>query len=46
LIEGLNRHFLAATKALATVRKLAIPVLVGQINVAARQVNQTAKRVA
>lgn len=40
-IETLNRQFLTSVKALATVRKLAIPVLIGQINIAAKQANQT-----
>ncbi len=36
-IDATNRRFLAAVKALALVRKLAVPVL--QVNLAQKQVN-------
>ncbi|HVK10511.1 MAG TPA: hypothetical protein VM597_17215 [Gemmataceae bacterium] len=39
-IDAAHRRHLSAVKALATVRKLAVPVLIGQLNIAHRQVNR------
>jgi hypothetical protein len=39
-IDHLHRRYLSAVKALATVRRLAVPVLIGQVNFASQQVNQ------
>jgi hypothetical protein len=39
-IDHLHRRYLSAVKALATVRRLAVPVLIGQLNIAGQQVNQ------
>jgi hypothetical protein len=39
-IDGCHKRYVSAIKALATVRKLAVPILIGQVNVAARQVNK------
>ena len=39
-IDACHKRHLSAIKTLATVRKLAIPVLIGQVNIAARQVNK------
>jgi hypothetical protein len=41
-IDRAHRRYLSALKALAEVRKLATPVLIGQVNVARRQVNVAA----
>ena len=38
-MDRANKRFLAACKTLATVRRLALPVLIGQVNVAGKQVN-------
>jgi hypothetical protein len=38
-INHAHRRHLSAIKALATIRKLAVPVIVGQLNVSQRQVN-------
>jgi len=38
-IDHCHRRYLAAVKMLATVRKLALPVIVGQVNIAQKQVN-------
>jgi hypothetical protein len=38
-IDACSRRYLAAVKMLATVRRLAIPVIVGQVNIARKQVN-------
>jgi hypothetical protein len=45
-IDHCSRRYLAAVKMLATVRRLAIPVIVGQVNIARKQVNvlQTVKK--
>jgi hypothetical protein len=40
-IDRAHNRFLTAVKALATVRRLAVPVLIGQVNIASRQVNKT-----
>jgi hypothetical protein len=40
-IDHLHRRYLSAVKALATFRRLAVPVLIGQVNIAAQQVNQS-----
>jgi hypothetical protein len=46
-INACHRRYLSAVKMLATARRLAIPVIVGQVNVGRRQVNvlQTATKV-
>jgi hypothetical protein len=42
-VDAAHRRYIAAVKALAAVRKMAVPVLIGQLNIAGRQVNnQTA----
>ena len=41
-MDRANKRFLAACKTLATVRRLAIPVLIGQVNLASKQVNVAA----
>jgi hypothetical protein len=41
-IDAGHRRYLSAIKTLATVRKLAVPVLIGQLNIAAKQVNKVA----
>lgn len=41
-IDACHRRYLSAVKMLATVRKLAIPVLIGQVNIARNQVNLAA----
>jgi hypothetical protein len=38
-IDHAHKRHLSAIKALATIRKLALPVLIGQLNVSQRQVN-------
>src|SRR4029077_17112948 len=38
-INACHRRYLSAVKMLATVRRLAVPVIVGQVNVAGKQVN-------
>jgi hypothetical protein len=38
-IDHAHRRHLSAIKALATIRRLAVPVLIGQLNVSQRQVN-------
>lgn len=43
-IDGFNRRYLSAVKMLATVRRLAIPVIVGQMNFAHQQVNVVTSR--
>jgi hypothetical protein len=39
-IDRSHKRFLSAVKALATVRRLAVPVLIGQVNIAKQQVNK------
>jgi hypothetical protein len=39
-INHAHKRFLSAVKTLATVRRLAVPVLIGQVNVAGKQVNK------
>ncbi len=39
-IDAAHKRHLSAVKALATVRKLAVPVIIGQLNIATRQVNK------
>jgi hypothetical protein len=41
-IDGCHKRYLSAIKTLATVRKLAVPVLIGQLNIATKQVNKVA----
>jgi hypothetical protein len=41
-IDSGHKRYLSAIKTLATVRKLAVPVLIGQLNIAAKQVNKVA----
>ena len=41
-INHAHKRFLSAVKTLATVRRLAVPVLVGQVNIAGKQVNRVA----
>src|SRR5262249_24941965 len=41
-----HRRHLSAVKALAAIRKLAVPVRIGQVNIATRQVNQVEVRAA
>jgi hypothetical protein len=38
-IDRAHKRFLSAVKSLATVRRLAVPVLIGQVNIAQKQVN-------
>jgi hypothetical protein len=38
-MDRAHRRYLSALKTLATVRRLALPVLIGQVNIAARQKN-------
>jgi hypothetical protein len=38
-IDACHRRYLAAVKMPATVRRLAVPVLIGQVNIAGQQVN-------
>jgi hypothetical protein len=38
-ISTCHRRYLSAVKMLATVRRLAIPVIVGQVNIGRKQVN-------
>jgi len=38
-IDACHRRYLSATKTLATVQRLAIPVIVGELNTAGQQVN-------
>jgi len=40
-VNGAYRRYVGSLKALAAVRKLALPVLIGQLNIAERQVNKT-----
>jgi hypothetical protein len=40
-VNGAHRRYVSSLKALAAVRKLALPVLIGQLNIAERQVNKT-----
>jgi hypothetical protein len=39
-IDRAHKRFLSAIKTLATVRRLAVPVLIGQVNIAQKQVNK------
>jgi hypothetical protein len=39
-IDRAHKRFLSAVKTLATVRRLAVPVLIGQVNIAGKQVNK------
>jgi hypothetical protein len=41
-IDSGHKRYLSAIKTLATVRKLAVPVLIGQVNIAAKQMNKVA----
>jgi hypothetical protein len=39
-IDRAHKRFLSAVRTLATVRRLAVPVLIGQVNIAGRQLNK------
>jgi hypothetical protein len=41
-MDRAHRRYLSAIKTLATVRRLVLPVLVGQVNIAGKQVNVAA----
>jgi hypothetical protein len=41
-ISAAQKRYLAAIKTLATVRRLALPVLIGQVNIAGKQLNKVA----
>jgi hypothetical protein len=41
-MDRAHRRYLSAIKTLATVRRLALPVLIGQVNIASKQVNVAA----
>jgi hypothetical protein len=41
-ISAAQKRYLSAIKTLATVRRLALPVLIGQVNIAGKQVNKVA----
>lgn len=45
-IDAAHKRHLSAIKTLATVRKLAVPVIIGQLNIANRQVNKADVRTA
>jgi hypothetical protein len=38
-IDACHRRYLSAVKTLATVRKLALPIIIGQLNIARTQAN-------
>jgi hypothetical protein len=41
-LTAAQKRYLSAIKTLATVRRLALPVLIGQVNIAGKQVNKVA----
>lgn len=41
-LSAAQKRYLSAIKTLATVRRLALPVLIGQVNIAGKQVNKVA----
>src|SRR5262249_27073610 len=41
-LTAAQKRYLSAIKTLATVRRLALPVLIGQVNIAGKQVNKAA----